>query len=236
MKPQVDAEPRRIIIVDDHPLFRYALKRTLQTGQPGINVVGEVPNGWEALDLCRSLLPGLVMMDLRMPEMDGIEATRAIKQELPRTIVLIITALEDEALLAQALEVGASGYILKTAPPEQIVNAVTKALEGKPALNRELAIRLLLRLIDERQKTETAEPTPLGESQKSSLLKSLTPRETDVLRLIARGHNNPQIARNLLISESTVKKHVRQIITKLGVSDRLQAALRAMELGLLSDH
>lgn len=228
-----DSKPHRIIVADDHPLFRFALGRILRPEHSGINVIGEARDGQEALDLCRRLRPELLTMDIRMAGMDGIEATHKIKEEFPLTVVLIVTAFEDEDLLEQALIAGASGYILKTASPQQMINAIKTALAGKYPVNREFAMRLLLRLIDERRQKD---PTPLDKSLKSRLLESLTPREVDVLRLLAHGKSNSQISQGLLISESTVKKHVRQIFAKLGVTDRLQAAIQATKLGLLTDY
>ncbi len=221
--------PPRIIIADDHPLYRSAVRSTLEEHSGSWEVVAEAADGLEVVELCRSLSPDLVLMDVAMPRMGGLEATRALKEVLPRTIVLIMTALEEPDYLAKALQAGAAGYITKTAPSQQIVGAVRQALDGEYPLNQEVAKRLLLDLIDEEHK----ERRPVGgEYPIEALPSSLSAREVEVLRLVARGQTNQQIAENLLLSVSTVKKHVRQIISKLEVSDRTQAAIRALELGL----
>jgi DNA-binding NarL/FixJ family response regulator len=238
--------PSRIIIADDHPLFRSAIRQTLER-QHNLEVVAEAANGRQALELCRQLRPHLVPMDLRMPEMDGVTATQAIKRELPATIVLILTTLEEPADLSNSLEAGAAGYILKHSPAAQLTDAVRRVLAGETPLNEKVAMRLLMRLID-RERTQgehEAERTAhsssssseraLGHSGNSHHARSLTQREVEVMRLVVQGQTNQQIARNLLISVSTVKRHVRHIITKLGVSDRVQAAVRAIELGMLDE-
>lgn len=229
----------RIILADDHPLFRSAVRDTLEKHSGSLEVVAEAADGLEALQLCRSFRPDLVMMDVGMPTMGGLEAARAIKRELPRTIVLIMTALEDPDHLAEALRAGAAGYVTKTASPQQIIGAVREALGGEYPLNQEVAKRLLLELVDEGREGPTPNAPesfpPSGRYAREALPPSLSAREVEVLRLVARGQTNQQIAENLLISVSTVKKHVRQVISKLGVSDRTQAAVRAIESGMRPD-
>jgi DNA-binding NarL/FixJ family response regulator len=236
--PFARTKPSRIIIADDHPLFLVALKQLLN-GRSDLEVVAEAQDGREALELCRRLLPDLVLMDIRMPRMDGLAATSAIKREFPHIIVLVITGSEDTNLLTEALRVGASGYVIKDATPQRMIDAIRRVLRGESPLNQEIAMRLLMKLIDEEQNRETvnlahSERHP-EEGPSSALLESLTPREAEVLQLIARGQTNHEIARNLLISVSTVKKHVQHVIAKLEVSDRTQAAIRAIELGLLRE-
>ena len=231
-----DRGPSRILIVDDHPLFRGALRRVLRE-EPDLEILGESENGLEALEMCQRLGPDLVLMDVSMPKMDGLEATYAIKREFPQTVVLVMTASEEPNHLAKALRAGAAGYVLKTAPPQQIIDAICGALNGETPLNQEVAVRLLLRLMDEVQEERFSDIAPGGppagkERPESPLPSSLTSREAEVLRLVARGQTNQQIAENLLVSVSTIKKHLRHIIDKLDVSDRTQAAVRAIELGL----
>ena len=226
-EPRVGGSPSRIVVVDDHPLFRSALGRMLDA-HPDLEVVGEAADGQEAAELCHRLQPALVLMDVWMPTMDGLEATRAIKAELPRTIVLVLTAMEEPNYLSEALKAGAAGYVLKSAPVAEIIAAVRKVLIGESPLDQEIATRLLMRLAREAPKEEDAQ-------EETSLPGSLSPRETEVLRLTAQGRTNQQIAGALLISVSTVKKHVQSIISKLGVSDRTQAAVRAVELGVLAE-
>lgn len=225
------SKPARIILAEDHPLFRSALVDILSR-QSGLEVVGEAANGLEALELCRSLHPDLVLTDLRMPKADGLEATRTIKQEFPTTIVLILTAAEDPNVLSEALKAGAAGYILKYSSAKQITDAILQALAGESPLNQEVAAQLLRQLLEETPPPPTTSVRPVEEYLGVSIAEALSPREVEVLRLVAQGKTNGQIARELLISVSTVKKHVQQLITKLGVSDRTQAAVRAIELGL----
>jgi DNA-binding NarL/FixJ family response regulator len=234
--------PSQIIIADDHPVFRSAIRQIFER-HPDLEVVAEAANGQQALELSRRLRPELVLMDLRMPEMDGVTATRAIKREFPETRVLILTAVDESRDLSSSLEAGAAGYILKDASPVQITHAVRRVLAGESALNDELAMRLLMRLL-EREGAEDEEVRAAGSSTSDrllekgtqpSLVRSLTQREVEVLRLVVQGQTNQQIARNLLISVSTVKRHIRHISAKLGVCDRVQAAVRAIELGLLDD-
>jgi DNA-binding NarL/FixJ family response regulator len=236
--------PSRIVVADDHPLFRSAIRYTLEA-HPDLKVVGEAANGKEAVDLCRSLRPELVLMDLRMPQMDGIAATQVIKREFPDTPVLIVTAVDESAGLSDSLKAGAAGYVLKDAPAARITDAVRRVLAGESALDEKVAMGLLMSMMnrepsegEEDRKGESVHRStsdPLVKKGGSRPDNSLTPREAEILRLVMQGQTNQQIARNLLISVSTVKRHLRHIGTKLGVCDRVQAAVRAVELGLLDD-
>jgi DNA-binding NarL/FixJ family response regulator len=170
-------------------------------------------------------------MDVRMPKMDGLAATRAIKEEFPRTSVVMVTMQEDPDYLFEAVLAGAAGYVLKGATPEQLTDAVRQVLDGEFLFNQKLTIDLLRSMADREQ--SSALPSGIAASEES-LSEPLTARETEILRLLAQGQTNPQIARELVVSPGTVKNHVRHIIAKLGVSDRTQAAVRAMELGLLA--
>jgi len=223
---ETQSRASRLVIADDHPLFRAAIREML-CEWPDLVVAGEADDGWEAVELCRRLRPELVLMDLRMPRMDGFEATREIKREFPSTIVLALSAVEEPDSLLEALKAGASGYVLKHMESQQIVGAIRRALDGENPLNQELAMQLLLRLIEEKQEEDRPAPKP-------SLSIPLSPREVEVLELLVRGQSNQQIARELSISLSTVKNHVHRIITKLGVSDRVQAAILAIDHDLIS--
>ncbi len=211
----------RLVIADDHDLVRAGLRSVLAR-ERGVEIIGEAATGKEAVSLCRRLQPDLVLMDVRMPEMDGLAATRAIKAECPRTSVIIVTMHENPDYLFEALKAGAAGYVLKDASQHELVTAVRQVLRGEALLNAEVATRLLQRLA-----TETTQPPP-GPAV------PLTPREQDVLRLLAQGQTNREIGKNLIVSVGTVKVHVERILAKLGVSDRTQAAVRAVELGLAS--
>jgi two-component system, NarL family, response regulator LiaR len=230
----------RIVIADDHPLYRDALRQMLDE-HPDLRVVAEAENGRDAVELCRRLRPELVLMDVRMPVMDGIAATREIKRDLPLTIVLMLTALEDPDLLSEALRAGAGGYVLKLARKEEVVDAIRTVLRGEFPINHTLGSQLLMRLYAQKQhnpddtvvvQLTRENPGAEGAQPQHSLLELLTPREIEVLRLIARGLHNQQIANNLHVSVNTVKNHVRRLMNKLKVSDRTQAAVLAIELGL----
>jgi two-component system, NarL family, response regulator LiaR len=257
----------RILIADDHALVREGL-RTMLSGEDGFEVVAEANDGRQALDLCRELEPDLVLMDVRMPVMDGLQATRKIKQEMPKTSVMMVTMHENPDYLFEAVKAGAAGYVLKDASGERLLSAVRRTLEGESPLNQELAMRLLKRLARERHgegsggsgETSREPPEdasaahggvggplatrpaatrpgaheegsggPTPQSRCAEQIESLTPREVEVLNLLSQGQTNPQIAQNLLFSVSTVKAQVRSILSKLGVSDRTQAAVRAIE-------
>jgi two-component system, NarL family, response regulator LiaR len=238
-------EPARLLIADDHALVREGL-RTMLSGEEGLRVVAEAKDGQEALSSCRELEPDLVLMDVRMPVMDGLEATRRIKAEMPQTSVVMVTMHENPDYLFEAIKAGAAGYVLKDAPGERLLGAVRRTLEGESPLNQELAMRLLVRLAREERDgrfarrsedapvaSEPANTAPAANDPGAQAeLESLTPREVEVLKLLSKGQTNPQIARNLLFSVSTVKAHVRSILSKLGVSDRTQAAVRAIEFRL----
>ena len=233
---------RRIVVADDHPLFRCALSGLLEEGS-GLEVVAQAGDGEQALELCRRLRPDVVVMDVIMPKMDGIVASRAIKAELPGTVVLMMTASEDLDHLADALKAGAAGYVLKTASPQSMIESIGKALQGESPLDPEVSRRLLLRLLERSQEAQGSQGPAAGEGSPErpgstplpAHARLLSPREVEVLRLMARGETNQQIAGELFVSTSTVKKHVHQVISKLGVSDRTQAAITAVDLGLLSN-
>jgi DNA-binding NarL/FixJ family response regulator len=217
----------RIAIVDDHSLAREGL-RDMLADEPDIEVVDEATNGREALLLCSRSRPDLVFMDVRMPEMDGLAATREIKQRYPGISVMIMTMHENPDYLLEALKAGAAGYVLKDALPEEVVEAVRRVREGDSPLDPTLAARLLRRLATEGEGWRGTR-APRGDPG----VEFLTPRELEVLGLMKLGHTNRQISEDLVISLGTAKNHVEHIIGKLGVSDRTQAVVRALELGLL---
>jgi DNA-binding NarL/FixJ family response regulator len=224
-----NGSPRRtrLAIVDDHDLAREGLKDILHD-EPDIEVVGEAANGREALLLCSRVHPDLLLMDVRMPEMDGLAATREVKQRYPLISVLMVTMHENPDYLLEAMKAGAAGYVLKDAPEEEVINAVRRVREGESPLDSELAARLIRRLAAEGQVAGRVRSV-----RAQGALQKLTPRELEVLGLMKHGLSNKQIAQDLAISLGTAKNHVEHVIAKLGVSDRTQAVVRALELGIL---
>lgn len=212
--------PARLVIVDDHELARAGL-RSMLSGTPWLDVVGEAANGHDALVVCRQMRPDLVLMDVRMPGPNGMETTRALKEEHPTTSVIIVTMYDNPEYLLEALKAGAAGYVLKDSTRTELLSTIRRVLNGDSILDGELAGRLLRRLANE---------TPRETAQAAE---RLTMREREVLRLLAQGLTNREIASSLIVSVGTVKVHVEHIIAKLGVSDRTQAAVRAVALGLL---
>jgi DNA-binding NarL/FixJ family response regulator len=216
-----------VLIADDHPLTRAGLRAVLGE-DPDLLIVGEVADGRAAVELARTQHADLVLMDVRMPGLGGLEATRLLKQVSPMTSVLILTMFEDPDLLIEAVRAGAAGYVLKTATEAALRTAVWEALAGDLPLDPRLARDTLRRL--------AAEQPPADPPQVARDL--LSTREHEVLRLLARGHTNREIAEALIITSHTVKVHVEHILAKLGASDRTQAAVRAIELGYVTaaDH
>jgi DNA-binding NarL/FixJ family response regulator len=227
---QVKNLPARLLIADDHPLAREGI-RAMLASEAELEVIGEAQDGSEAVNLCRCLEPDLVLMDVRMPELNGLEATQEIKVECPDAKVLILTIYEDLDYLFKAVKVGAAGYVIKDATKRELVEAVRRALGGQSSLDQDLAMRLLQRL--GREDDQGVTPSPGGAKSPEPLRVPLTPRELEVLRLLAHGLTNRQISQELVISAATVKVHIEHLIAKLGVSDRTEAAVRASQAGLL---
>lgn len=223
-------EPARLALVEDHESAREALRYMLED-VPELEIVGEAADGREALELFQRVRLDLVLMDLRMPRMDGLAATRALKREHPETSVLVMTMHENADYLLEALRSGAAGYILKGAGRDDVISAIRGVLSGESPLAPELAAELLRRLALETQNIPTnGAPQP----KRDKPLQPLTPRELEVLEALAEGKTNREIAEDFVISVGTVKNHVERLIAKLGVSDRTQAVVRGLELGIIS--
>lgn len=216
----------RVVLADDQALVREGLRLMLDA-QPDISVVGEAGTGDEACSAARSLRPDVVIMDVRMPGMDGITATSRLLATADWPVkVIMVTTFDLDEYVFEALRVGASGFLLKTAPPRLLPTAVREVYLGETMLSSELTQRLIQRF--------ASTPAPRPEGTVPDALSVLTPRELDVLRLVARGMSNKEIAEELFVSEATVKTHVVRILAKLGLRDRTQAAVAAYEHGLVS--
>jgi DNA-binding NarL/FixJ family response regulator len=215
-------EPIQVLIVDDHALFRQGLISLLNTYKE-IRVVAEAGDAAEALRLARHHRPDLVLMDIRMPGMDAFETTQQIKQELPDTRVVILTASEDENDLFEAIRAGAEGYVLKDVRVEELVRMLAGIFRGEAPISGVMAAKMLNEFA-RRMQSPHARPDPL----------ELTEREQEVLALVAQGAANAEIAQQLHISENTVKKHLRSILDKLHLENRVQAAIHALREDLIS--
>ena len=213
----MEAEPIRVLVVDDHAVVREGLRAFLEL-QEGIEVVGEAADGQEAVEQAASLRPDVILMDLVMPRLDGLAAMRALREGLSGARVIVLTSFLDDDKLLPALRAGAAGYLLKNAQPQELARAVRAAHAGQALLDPVVAARLV----------ET-----LAANGGVEPLDRLTPRERQVLLLIGRGFANKRIARELELSEKTVKTYVGHVLAKLGVADRTQAAVVAVRAGLV---
>lgn len=213
--------PLRILLVDDHILFRKGLARLLDA-QPDFQVVGEASDGTEGVEKARALRPDVVLMDLRMPVCDGLEATRQIKRELPSVRVVILTVSEDDQDFLAAIRCGADGYLVKSIRPESLFQELRGLAQGEVPISRAMTGKLLRQIA----RTVSVPPTPV-------LSVALSERELQVLRMVAEGLSNEEIATELGISVNTVRNHVRNILEKLGLRNRVQAAVYAVRHGLL---
>lgn len=205
----------RILIVDDHHVVRRGLSFFLRT-QKEIEIIGEAGNGKEAVQLAKALKPDLILMDLIMPIMDGIEATKMIKTDMPEIKIMMLTSFSDQDHVIPALEAGASGYQLKDIEPDELISCIKKIIAGENQLHPKATSHLLANLSNRG-------------SEERNLLAELTKREVEVLKEIAKGKSNKEIAASLVITEKTVKTHVSNLLSKLELADRTQAALYAVK-------
>lgn len=230
--PQNRESPVRVLVVDDQRLMRDGIASLLSI-QEGIEIVGTAGNGQEAVEQAVALQPDVVLMDVRMPVMDGVAATAEIHRQLPSCQVLMLTTFDDEEYIVDALRAGASGYLLKDVPAHDLAKAVISAHNGIYQLDAAVASKMVSRLAGLRSKSSISPPAPPLHPISSITQTELTEREIEVLRLIAKGATNREIAEQLVITEGTVKNHISNILSGLGLRDRTQAALYAREAGLL---
>jgi DNA-binding NarL/FixJ family response regulator len=212
-------EPLRVLIADDHPLFRKGM-RALLTATAGTEVIGEATTGQEAIELAAALQPDVILMDLQMPGINGIEATRQILHTSPHIRILVVTLFEDDASIFTALRAGARGYILKDAQEEEMLRAIRAVGSGEAIFSPAIATRLM---------DFFAAPRPAAPKE---IFPTLTEREREILQMIARGRTNNDIAKELALSSKTVGNYVSNIFSKLQVADRAQAIIRARDAGL----
>ena len=206
----------RILITDDHAVVREGL-RTLISTEPGMEVVGEAVDGFEAVQNACELNPDVILMDMAMPRMGGLEAIQKIKEQCPEVQILVLTSFSDDETVFPAIKAGALGYLLKNASPDRLLSAIRDVYQGKPSMSSDIAKKLMLDLQRKSDLPPTEDP--------------LTDREMDVLKLVARGMTNQEISEELVISEGTVRTHVSNILSKLHLANRTQAALYALREG-----
>lgn len=215
----------RVLLVDDQPMLRTGLATILST-EPGLEVVGEASSGRQAIEHVERIDPDVVCMDVQMPDMDGIEATRALSEANARAAVLILTTFNRDDFLFETLRAGASGFLLKTAGPEQLIHAISVVAAGESLLAPEVTGRVLDRML-----TQPTEQTPTVAAPQPELPVELTRREDEILRMIVTGKSNADIAAELFVGPATVKTHVSNILMKLDVKDRIHAVIWAYEHG-----
>jgi len=217
-------DPVKVLVVDDHALFRRGITAVLATHE-NLEVVGEASDGLEAIKKAEAIVPDIIVMDLNMPHCSGLEATQALQTKMPQVNILVLTVSDNEADLFAAVKFGAKGYILKNTEPEELIQAILHIAQGGVIVSPIMATKLLTEFqgLEAEEKREAIQETE----------SSLSPREGEVLQLVAQGATNKQIADSLFISENTVKTHLRNIMDKLHLANRSQAAAYAVKRGLV---
>ena len=220
------SQPIRILLADDHVILRQGTAELLRK-EADIEVVGEADDGQQAIDLAMRLRPDIIVMDVRMPVLSGIEATRRIREAMPKVQVLVLTAYDDDQYIFSLLQAGASGYLLKTAPMNELVKAIRLVGSGESPLDPSIARKVVVRMTG-------AQASGISSGEEASPIQPLTSREQEVLQLLSRGLNNQAIAEALYVSDRTVQAHLTNIFAKMGVSSRLEAVLTAIRRGWLT--
>lgn len=205
----------RVLLADDQKILRDGLRALLQSAE--ISVIGDASNGREAVDMALSLKPDVILMDIRMPEMDGVEATRQIKQQLPQTVIIVLTTFDDDEYIIKAMTYGASGYLLKDIDSTRLIQAIRDGMDGNIILPGRIAAKITSHLS--------------GIGQSSAQADDFTEREIKIIRLLTAGRSNAEIAEALFLTTGTVKNYISQIYQKLGVSDRANAVIALRKIG-----
>lgn len=213
-------EKARLMLVDDHALFRSGIA-SLLAGQPDLEVVAEADNGHKAVELAQEVMPDLILMDINMPEGDGLEATRQIKERMPYVKIVMLTASDDDDLLFDAIKAGAEGYLIKHLDPGPFLEEIRRQVQGEANISGDVALKII---------------RAFSNHQEEPAQGALTHREHEVLSLVGQGYSNRDIALHLNISENTVKNHLRNILQKLHFENRVQAAAYAIRHGLVDRH
>lgn len=216
----------KLLLVDDQTLFVESLKTVLRTRAKDMIVIGVANDGPSALEMVAGEQPDVILMDVRMPGMNGVETTRQIKEKFPLIKVLMLTTFDDDDYVVEALKLGAVGYLLKDMPPSELIKAIRAVHEGGVLISPKVAAKIVDKLINPAGKARNPDP------ELNLLVNELSNREKEVLRLLAQGFDNKEIANRLFIAEQTVKNHVSIIYSKLGVHDRVQASRKADEIGI----
>jgi len=217
----------KLLLADDQKLFAESLQAVLKIRAEDIEIVGIAKNGYEAVELCGQTRPDIVLMDIRMPKLDGVESTKIIREKYPSIRVLILTTFDDDKYVVEALRLGAIGYLLKDMSPMELIHAVRTVHEGGVLISSQVAGKLVKKIAQTPEEKENSEEDP-----RPDWLDELSDKEKEILALLAQGYDNKEIAKRIYAAEQTVKNYVSIIYSKLGVKDRVQASLLAIRAGL----
>ena len=220
----------KLLLVDDQVLFVESLKKLFELTVKDVEVVGTAPNGKVALEMAASTNPDIILMDIRMPVMDGVESTRLIKEKFPEIKILILSTFEDDEYVMEAFQYGAVGYLLKDVPPQELIAAIHSIYHGGVTVSPKMATKLAEKLFQTNH--SSGDKLNRNSTNSNPWVKELTNKEKEILSLIAKGYNNREIAHRLYIAEQTVKNYVSVIYLKIGARDRIQAARIAAEAGI----
>lgn len=218
----------KVLLVDDQKLFTESLRTVLTKRADGLDITGIAANGNEAIEMVEENPPDIILMDIRMPEMNGVECTKKIREKYPDIKILVLTTFDDDEFVVEALKYGACGYLMKDVPLDELIAAIYAVYNGGVMISPRIASKLLNMVNNDGQTVKEEKP------QEDDIIKELSDREVEVFKLLAKGYDNKEIAGKLFVAEQTVKNYVSRIYSKLNVHDRVQATLLALEIGLVS--